>query len=147
MLLESNWNSPRFCGRLEQLGMCVQCTRWNLVGNSSLWKGRHIGSKLFGCIHQFGKCAEGSSHLWSVSDFWPILFFIFSHIIRMLFDSNVISTVWFGVILWMHIKWSLLCSQINWFYTNIQSQYLANFQSETVCLMFAKFTVGHLLDI
>lgn len=67
MLPESHWNSSWLCCCVEQSGLCLQCSRRDLVGHTSLWKGCCSGSQLLGCIHQSGECTERSAHIWPVS--------------------------------------------------------------------------------
>lgn len=58
VLFESDRDATGFCRCLEQFGLRVQRSGGDLVGNTSFREGGGTGPKLFGCLHQFGECAE-----------------------------------------------------------------------------------------
>lgn len=60
LLLKSNRDETRFCCGLEQFGVCIQCTRRYMAGDTSFRKGSWVGSKFLGCLYQSWQRSEGS---------------------------------------------------------------------------------------
>lgn len=85
MLFESNRNASWLRCRLEQFGMCVQCTRRNMVSDPSFREGCHIGPEFSGCIHQLGQRTQRSTYFRPVS---ALLFhFPFIHASDIIFEK------------------------------------------------------------
>jgi len=66
LLLKGYRDATRFCSCLEQSRLCLQCSRWNMVGYTSFWESCCLGPEFLGCIHQSWKCIERSPNFWQV---------------------------------------------------------------------------------
>lgn len=66
VLLEGDRDAKWFRRRLEQSGVRVQCTGWNLAGDSSLWEGGWSGSQFSRRLHQSWQRSQGGADFWSV---------------------------------------------------------------------------------